>query len=61
VHTAPANKSEVTHFDKTLQAANIKASRVVADKAVDKVIAQVLLKGLCMNLLKADNKITLDS
>jgi hypothetical protein len=44
VQTAPANKSKVTHFDKTLQAANIKASRVLADIAVDKVIAQVLLK-----------------
>jgi transposase, IS5 family len=128
VHTAPANESEVTHFDKALQAANIKASRVLADKGyasaanrdslkrqqvksgimhkavrnkpltarqkhanrliskkryiieqcfgtmkrlfnmarasyvgVDKVNAQVLLKGLCMNLLKAANKITLDN
>jgi transposase, IS5 family len=31
VHTAPANESEVTHFDKAPQAANIKASRVLAD------------------------------
>ena len=127
VHTAPANESEVSHFDKALQSADIQAARVLADQGyagaanrkrlkqrhqksgimrkaarnrpltdrqkranqliskkrylveqcfgtmkrlfgmararyfgAHKVNAQVLLKGLCMNLLKAANKITLE-
>ena len=128
VHSAPANESEVSHFEAALKAADIEAARVLADKGyasaanrnhlkqrqqksgimhkaarnrpltdrqkrankliskkryiveqcfgtmkrlfgmararyfgTHKVNAQVLLKGMCMNLLKAANKITLES
>jgi transposase, IS5 family len=127
VYSAPANESEVSHFEAALAAADIKATRVLADKGyasaanrshlkqrqqksgilhkaarnrpltdrqklannlisekryiveqcfgtmkrlfgmararyfgTHKVNAQVLLKGMCMNLLKAANKITLE-